>query len=57
MWEIIRNNLEPIKAALVRSLLGFAFPLPAFSFSLSIIILWQGWQGAGQDAVSLKRGA
>jgi len=32
MWEIIRNNLEPIKAAPVRSLLGLHFFLPPFSF-------------------------
>jgi hypothetical protein len=45
MWEILRGNLELLKAAPLRSLLGFLFLLPAFSFSLSIIILLVGMTG------------
>jgi hypothetical protein len=45
MWKSIRGNLELVKAAPVRSLLGFTLLLPAFFFSLSIIILLVGMSG------------
>jgi hypothetical protein len=43
--HIIEDNLELVKAAPLRSLFGFVLLLPAFSFSLSIIILLVGMAG------------
>jgi hypothetical protein len=40
--KIIEDNLELVKAAPSRSLFGFALLLPAFFFSLSIIIVLVG---------------
>ena len=45
MRQIIKDNLELVKAAPLRSLFGFVLLLPAFSFSLSIIILLVGMAG------------
>ena len=42
MREIIRGNLELIKTAPMRSILGFAFLMPAFLFSLAILLLFGG---------------
>jgi len=42
MLEIIRDNVELVKAAPLRSLCGFALLLPAFFVSLSIIVLLAG---------------
>jgi hypothetical protein len=43
--QIIKDNLGLVKAAPLRSLFGFVLLLPAFSFSLSIIILLVGMAG------------
>jgi hypothetical protein len=43
--HIIEDNLELVKAAPLHSLFGFVLLLPAFSFSLSIIILLVGMAG------------
>jgi len=45
VWKIIAYNLESVKAAPSRTLFGFALLLPAFFFSLSIIILLVGMAG------------
>ena len=43
--KIIDDNLELVKAAPFRSLFGFALLLPAFLFSLSVMILLLGMAG------------